>query len=116
MSELYSRADGGRHRGIAAPRTPGYPRSSRLSTWQDGLAAVARCQGSARRLPECELEVTAWPADRAEFRHDVVVVGERVSGDGLGQAVRVGEPRRRERPLGSLDQRDRHFLAAVDDD
>ena len=66
-------------------------------------------------VPDVELEVQARAADAAELGDDAVAVEERVARDRLGEAVGVGEPRRRERALDALDQRDRHLLAAVDD-
>ena len=86
-----------------------------LRAAQHDLAALARGHRRAVLVPDVELEVLARPADAAELRHRALAVEERVARHRLGQAVRVGEPGRRERPAQPLDERDRHLLAAGDD-
>ena len=50
------------------------------------------------------------------LRHRALRVQEGVAGHRLREAVRVGEPRRREGAADPLDERDRHLLAPGDDE
>ena len=70
-----------------------------LRAAQHDLAAFTRGHRRAVLVPDVELEVLARPTDAAELGDGALPVEERVARHRLGEAVRVGEPRRRERPL-----------------